>query len=106
MAIYHEASPLKMTTSGATLAAGEAQPDAVFAAGTRATLTTYPGTNEITNGDIGVGTGWTAGTNWSASGNKAVKASSTATATYAHNTFAATVGPTVLQQSAAHEELY
>jgi hypothetical protein len=94
MAIYHEASPLKMTTTGATLAAGEAQPDAVFAAGTRATLTTYPGTNEITNGDIGDGTGWTAGDDWSIGTGVATKASSTKTATLAHNTFAATVGHT------------
>ena len=94
MAIYHEASPLKMTTSGATLAAGEAKPDAIFAKGARATLTTYPGTNEISNGDIGVGTGWTPGTNWSVAGGKAVKASSTATATFAHNSFAATAGHT------------
>ena len=94
MAIYHEASPLKMTTTGATLAAGEAQPDAIFAAGVRATLTTYPGTNEITNGDIGDGTGWTAGANWSASSGKAVKASSAATETLSHDAFAATAGHT------------
>jgi len=94
MAICHADSPLKMTTSGATLAAGEAKPDAIFAEGTRATLTTYPATSEITNGDIGGGTGWTAGTNWSVAAGKAVKASSTATATFAHDTFAATVGHT------------
>lgn len=94
MGIYHEASPLKMTTTGATLAAGEAQPEAIFAEGTRASIVTYPGTNEITNGDIGVGTGWTAGTNWSVAGGKAVKASSTATATFAHDAFAATAGHT------------
>lgn len=94
MAIYHEASPLKMTTTGATLAAGEAQPDAIFSEGTRATLTTYPGTSEITNGDIGVGTGWTAGTDWSVAAGKAVKASSTEVETFSHDAFAATAGHT------------
>jgi hypothetical protein len=94
MAICHADAPLKLTTTGATITYGEAQPDAIFAEGVRATLSTLPVTNEITNGAIGDGTGWTAGTNWSASGGKAVKASSTATATYAHDAFAATVGHT------------
>lgn len=94
MAICHADAPLKLSTTGATITYGEAKPDAIFAEGTRATLSTLPVTNEITNGDIGVGTGWTAGTNWSASGGKAVKASSTATATYAHDAFVATVGHT------------
>jgi hypothetical protein len=94
MAICHADAPLKLSTTGATITYGEAKPDAVFAEGTRATLSTLPVTNEITNGDIEDGTGWTAGTNWSASGGKAVKASSTATATYAHDDFVATVGHT------------
>ncbi len=94
MGICHADAPLKLSTSVATLTYGEAKPDAIFAEGERATLSILPATNEITNGDIGVGTGWTAGTNWSVAGGKGVKASSTATATFAHDSFAATVGHT------------
>jgi hypothetical protein len=94
MAIYHAAAPLKLSTSGATITYGEAKPDAIFAEGTRATLSVLPITNEITNGAIGDGTGWTAGADWSAAGGKAVKASSEAVETYSHDAFAATVGHT------------
>jgi hypothetical protein len=94
MGIYHASAPLKLSTSGATLTYGQAKPDAIFAEGERATLSVLPVTNEITNGDIGVGTGWTAGANWSIADGKAVKASSAAVETFAHNDFAATVGHT------------
>jgi hypothetical protein len=94
MAICHAAAPLKLSTSGATITYGQAKPDAIFAEGERATLSVLPVTNEITNGAIGDGTGWTAGANWSVADGKAVKASSAAVETYSHDAFAATVGHT------------
>jgi hypothetical protein len=94
MAICHADAPLKLSTTGATITYGQAKPDAIFAEGERATLSVLPVTNEITNGDIGVGTGWTAGADWSVADGKAVKASSAAVETYSHGAFAATVGHT------------
>ncbi len=94
MGIYHADAPLKLSTSGATITYGEAQPDAIFAEGERATLSVLPVTNEIANGAFGDATDWTAGDDWSIGTGVATKASSTKTATLAHNTFAATVGHT------------
>jgi len=94
MGIYHASAPLKLSTSGATITYGQAKPDAIFAEGERATLSVLPVTNEITNGAFAAGTGWTAGANWSIADGKAVKASSAAVATLAHDTFVATVGHT------------
>jgi hypothetical protein len=87
---------LKLRSTGiaqTSLTAGECCLASQMAAGARTTLTVSP-VNQITNGAIGDGTGWTAGTDWAAASNAAHKASSTATATYAHDTFAAIVGHT------------
>jgi len=94
MSISNLSQPMRMTTTGATLISGEAKPDAVFAAGQRSTITTYTGLNEITNGAITAGTGWTAGANWAFPGTAAHKASSTAVETLAHDSFAAVAGHT------------
>ena len=94
MAICHADAPLKLSTTGATITYGEAKPDAIFAEGERATLSVLPVTNEIANGAFGDATDWTAGDDWSIGTGVATKASSTKTATLAHNTFAATVGHT------------
>ena len=95
MSISNLSQPIRMTDSGATLAAGQAKPTAVFSAGNLSSLSVYTGLNEITNGDFGTAcAGWTLGTNWADSSNAAAKASSTATATCAHDTFAAVAGHT------------
>jgi hypothetical protein len=94
MAISNLSQPIRMTTTGATLVAGEAKPDAVFAAGQLSTITTYTGLNDITNGAITAGTGWTASGDWAFPGTAAHKSSSTSTATLAHDTFAAVAGHT------------
>jgi len=59
----------------ASLTAGECCLAAQMAAGSLTTLTVSP-INQVTDAysAIGVGTGWTAGTDWSFAGNKAVKA--------------------------------
>jgi len=95
MSISSLSQPIRMTTTGATLAAGQAKPTAVFYAGNLSSISVYTGLNEITNGDFGTAcTGWTLGTNWADDTDKAKKSSSTATATCAHDTFAAVAGHT------------
>ena len=77
----------------ANLTAGECCLAAAMAYGSRTTLTVSP-VNQISNGAIGTGTGWTAGTDWSFAGGKAVKASGAGSGTLAHDAFAAVVGHT------------
>ena len=69
---------IKLRSTGiakASLTAGEASLTAQMAAGERTTIQINP-INQVTDAysAIGAGTGWTAGTDWSFSGNKAVKA--------------------------------
>lgn len=47
MSISQASAPLSLTTSGATLAAGQVKPSAVFAAGERATLTFHSGVSGV-----------------------------------------------------------
>jgi hypothetical protein len=96
MSISNLSQPMRMTTTGATLAAGQAKPDAVFAAGQLATITTYTGLNGITNGTIGDGTGWmAAGDDWAYPGTAgAHKASSASVVPLTHSSFAAVAGHT------------
>lgn len=77
----------------ANLTAGECCLASAMSYGEQTTLTVSP-VNQITNGAIGTGTDWTAGTDWSVSGGKAVKTSGASSGTFSHDTFAAVVGHT------------
>jgi hypothetical protein len=87
---------IKLRSTGiakASLGLGECCLASQMAKGERTTLTVSPA-NQITTGAIGDGTGWTAGTNWSFAGGKAVKAAGAGSGTLAEDGLTPTVGHT------------